>query len=140
MEQLLSSRAIDWREGRRLRAWELHEAGWTQAEIAEALGVTPGAVSQWMRRGREGGGIAALNKRSAPGAACKLSPQQRAQLLTWLDEGLRRTGSAMSYGRANALRRSSRASSACTTPRACEQAAAGVEVESSKACPAGNAA
>ena len=44
MEQLLSSRAVDWREGRRLRAWELHEAGWTQAEIAKALGVTPGAV------------------------------------------------------------------------------------------------
>jgi transposase len=87
MEQLLSSRAVDWREGRRLRAWELHEAGWTQAQIAEALGVTPGAVSQWMRRGRDGGGIAALNKRTAPGAACKLSAEQRAQILTWLDEG-----------------------------------------------------
>ncbi|WP_298235987.1 helix-turn-helix domain-containing protein [uncultured Azohydromonas sp.] len=76
MEQLISSRAVDWREGRRLRAWELQ--GWTQAEIAQALGVTPGAVSQWMRRRREGGGIAALNKRSAPGAACKLSAEQRA--------------------------------------------------------------
>ncbi|WP_169517044.1 hypothetical protein [Azohydromonas australica] len=38
MEQLLSSRAVDWREGRRLRAWELHEAGWTQAEIAAGVG------------------------------------------------------------------------------------------------------
>ena len=28
----------DWREGRRLRAWELHEAGWSGTRIAEALG------------------------------------------------------------------------------------------------------
>src|SRR5258708_34305165 len=30
----------DWREGRRLRAWELYEQGWAQKKIAEALGVT----------------------------------------------------------------------------------------------------
>jgi hypothetical protein len=35
-----------WREGRRLRGWELRQAGWTQAAIAAALGVTQGAVSQ----------------------------------------------------------------------------------------------
>ena len=44
----------DWREGRRLRAWELHQQGWKQKDIATALGVTPGAVSQWMARGRAG--------------------------------------------------------------------------------------
>lgn len=60
MEQVSSSQAVEWREGRRLRAWELHEAGWSQAAIAEALGVTPGAVSPWMRRAREGGGAGAL--------------------------------------------------------------------------------
>ncbi|NML17383.1 winged helix-turn-helix domain-containing protein [Azohydromonas sp. G-1-1-14] len=27
-----------------------------------------------------------MNKRSAPGAACKLLAEQRAQILTWLDE------------------------------------------------------
>jgi predicted transcriptional regulator len=37
----------DWREGRRLRAWELQQQGWKQKDIAAALGVTPGAVSQW---------------------------------------------------------------------------------------------
>lgn len=42
----LSSQATDWREGRRLRAWELIEAGLSQKKVAEALGVTPGAVSQ----------------------------------------------------------------------------------------------
>lgn len=35
-----------WQEGRRLRAWELHQQGWTQQHIAQALGVTQGAISQ----------------------------------------------------------------------------------------------
>jgi transcriptional regulator with XRE-family HTH domain len=46
----------DWREGRRLRAWELKQQGWSQRLIAAALGVTPGAISQWMTRVREDGG------------------------------------------------------------------------------------
>src|ERR687895_717060 len=46
----------DWREGRRLRAWELKQQDWSQRAIADALGVTAGAVSQWMRRARGGGG------------------------------------------------------------------------------------
>lgn len=87
MGQVASSEAVDWREGRRLRAWELHEAGWSQAAIAEALGVTEGAVSQWMRRAREGGGPEALRKRTAPGAAPRLSEAQQARVLTWLREG-----------------------------------------------------
>src|SRR4051812_24944901 len=57
----------DWREGRRLRAWDLHAAGWKQRDIAAALGVSEGAVSQWLRRGREGG-VAALRHRRPPGA------------------------------------------------------------------------
>lgn len=52
MSKELSSREADWREGRRLRAWELHEQGWRQQEIATALAVTKRAVSQWMLRGR----------------------------------------------------------------------------------------
>jgi predicted transcriptional regulator len=53
MEKILSSRATNWREGRRLRAWELHQKGWQQQAIAEALGVTQGAVSQWLKRVKE---------------------------------------------------------------------------------------
>jgi hypothetical protein len=44
----------DWREARRFRAWELHEKGWSQTFISEALGVTDGAVSQWLKTVREG--------------------------------------------------------------------------------------
>src|SRR6266851_5759558 len=45
----------DWREERRKQAWKLKEQGWPQQDIAVALGVSEGAVSQWMKRGREGG-------------------------------------------------------------------------------------
>lgn len=38
MEKTLSSQASDWREGRRLRAFELKKRGWKQAQIADALG------------------------------------------------------------------------------------------------------
>jgi transposase len=83
MEKTLSSQATDWREGRRLRAWELKQQGWNQREIANALGVTEGAVSQWMRRGRQGG-IEGLRKRTPPGAPPRLSEEQRARLLPGL--------------------------------------------------------
>jgi transposase len=87
MEKTLSSQATDWREGRRLRAWELKQQGWNQREIARALGVTEGAVSQWMKRGREGGGVEALRKRTSPGAPLRLSKEQRAQLKELLAQG-----------------------------------------------------
>jgi transposase len=75
----------DWREGRRFRAWELAQQGWSQRLIAAALGVTPGAVSQWLRRVREGG-VDGVRRRVAPGRVPKLTAEQRAQLpglLAW---------------------------------------------------------
>jgi hypothetical protein len=44
MDNSLSKEATDWREGRRLRAFELKEKRWSQQRIAEALGVSKGAV------------------------------------------------------------------------------------------------
>ncbi len=76
----------DWREGRRLRAWELHQQGWKQKDIAAALGVTQGAVSQWLARGRDGG-VAALRTRSSPGAPARLSPDHLAHLPALLARG-----------------------------------------------------
>ncbi len=66
MDNTLSKEATDWREGRRLRAWELKQEGWSQQRIAEALGVSKGAVSQWMKRARQGGGVQALKRQTRP--------------------------------------------------------------------------
>jgi transposase len=76
----------DWREERRKRAWELKQQGWKQKEIAEALGVTEGAVSQWMKRGREGG-EEALKACPSPGATPRLSAEQKAQIPALLAKG-----------------------------------------------------
>ena len=86
MSKEVSSRVTDWREGRRLRAWELSEQGWKQRDIARALGVTAGAVSQWLKRGREGG-VEALRHRPSPGAPPRLSREQLERLPELLERG-----------------------------------------------------
>ena len=67
MDNSLSREATHWREGRPLGAFELKQQGWSQQEIANALGVSKGAVSQWIKRARQGG-IQALKRQAAPGA------------------------------------------------------------------------
>jgi transposase len=86
MDEKRSRDATDWREGRRLRAWELRQASWSQAAIAEALGVTPGAISQWLKRARQGG-VAALYRRKAAGAKPQLTNEQRERLPELLTRG-----------------------------------------------------
>lgn len=86
MEKTLSSQATNWKEGRRLRAWELYQEGWEQRDIGNALGVTQGAVSQWLKRGREGG-VESLRHQPPPGTTPRLSPVQRDQLLKLLSQG-----------------------------------------------------
>jgi transposase len=76
----------DWKEGRRLRAPELSEAGWRAIRIAEALGVTRGAVSQWLKAAREGG-REALRRRPLPGRAPRLTAGQRAAIPALLARG-----------------------------------------------------
>jgi transposase len=76
----------DWREARRLRAWELKRQGWQQQAIAAALGVTPGAVSQWLKRAAEGG-LEALRNRIRPGPTPRLTLEQRARIPELLAHG-----------------------------------------------------
>ena len=45
----------DWKEWRRMRALVLKQDGWPQRAIAEALGVSEPAVSQWLAAARRGG-------------------------------------------------------------------------------------
>ena len=77
---------LDWREGRRRRAWELKQQGWKQQDIAAALGVTPGAVSQWLKRAQELG-VEGLRRHPAPGRQPRLSAEQLTQLPALLAPG-----------------------------------------------------
>jgi transposase len=70
-----------WREYRREQAWVLKQQGWKQKAIAEALGVSEGAVSQWMVRGRLG----ELAARPVPGKAPGLNSEAHAKLRDILD-------------------------------------------------------
>lgn len=81
-----STAAKNWREERRMQAWKLHQQGWKQRDIATALGVTEGAVSQWFKKAKTQG-VEALRHQPPPGATPKLSPEQRAQLPGLLARG-----------------------------------------------------
>jgi transposase len=76
----------DWREARRFRAWELHLKEWTQAQIAEALGVTEGAVSQWFKKVREKG-LQSLCSRTGGGPKPGLTAEQLESLPELLEKG-----------------------------------------------------
>jgi transposase len=84
-------RKADWREERRKQAWKLKEEGWPQKDIAAALGVSEGAVSHWIKRGREGG-VEALKAHPPKGVSPRLTAQQKAQIPMLLAKG------AESYG------------------------------------------
>ena len=91
MKNKPSVQELDQRETRRIQAYELAQAGWKQKDIARVLGVTKGAVSQWMKCAREGG-VEALRRHPAPGAVRRLSQEQMQCLPELLGQG------AMVYG------------------------------------------
>ena len=49
------SRSLNWKERRRYHALKLKRTGWKQKDIATALDVSKGAVSQWMKTAIEEG-------------------------------------------------------------------------------------
>ncbi len=69
-----------------MRAWELSQHGWTQRDIAEALGVGRPAVSQWLTAASQGGPDA-LRSRLRIGPAGKLLPGQRYLIADFLWHG-----------------------------------------------------
>ncbi len=66
----------DWKEWRRMRALSLKHGGWSQRAIADALGVSEPAVSQWLTAARRGGPNA-LRSHPTPGRDCRLTIQQQ---------------------------------------------------------------
>ena len=76
-----------WLEYRRQQAWELSQKGWQQNRIAEALGVTEGALKLARESGAE-----ALKAHPALGPMPRLSKEQKEQLPRLLKAG------AESYG------------------------------------------
>jgi transposase len=76
----------DWKEWRRLRAWELLQQGWSQHDIADALGASEGAVSHWIHTA-EDAGTEALRSHTSPGRPAKLTPAQRRQIPEFLWHG-----------------------------------------------------
>src|ERR1700733_9757181 len=78
--------AHDWKEWRRLRAWELKQQGWFQQDIAEALGVSKEVVSRWFHRVRDVG-VEALLCHPAPGPLPKLATNQKRVIPEFLWHG-----------------------------------------------------
>ncbi len=76
---------------RHLRAWELYEKGWKQTAIAEALGVTRGAVSQWINRAKTEG-REALRSRKGGGPKPRLNASHLKQLGPLLAKGAEHFG------------------------------------------------
>jgi transposase len=64
-----------WQEARRKRAFELKQHGWKPCEIAEALGVSPAAVSQWLAHVRAHG-MEAWRAKPRPTGPIKLTDDQ----------------------------------------------------------------
>lgn len=83
---MVKDKTTSWKEERRKRAWALYQTGWKQKDIAEALGVTQGAVSQWIKCGRAGG-EAGLTEQSKSGAPVRLSAADRQKLPGILERG-----------------------------------------------------
>lgn len=76
----------DWREWRRVRVLELHTQGWKQGEIAQAVGLSQGRVSQVLKVAREQG-VAGLRTHKASGPQPKLNDAQRQALVAMLKAG-----------------------------------------------------
>ena len=75
-----------WREWRRLRALRLKQQGWSQRDIAAALGVREETVSRWMARARDGGPDA-LSAHPGSGHPPKLSDAQKRLIPEFLWHG-----------------------------------------------------
>lgn len=85
----------DWQTQRRLQALKLYQKGWLQKDIAEAVGVTKGAISQWVKKGKDLSPeeqAEALKVKKSPGRPRALSDEVRGQLAQLLAAGAPASG------------------------------------------------
>jgi transposase len=76
----------DWKEWRRMRAVEMKRRGWSQREIAEALGVSDPAVSHRLAVA-ECDGVEALRSHPPAGRVSRLTAQQKCLIPEFLWHG-----------------------------------------------------
>ena len=85
----------DWQTERRLQAVRLYQKGWQQKTIAEALGVTKGAISQWVKKVKDlpqQSWPEALKVKTSTGRPPLLTAKQKRQLATLVDQGAEASG------------------------------------------------
>jgi transposase len=82
----IESSPHDWKEWRRLQAWDLKQRGWKQRDIADALAASKGAVSQWMHRAAFSG-VKSLQSHSSLGHPPKLTATQKGRIPEFLWHG-----------------------------------------------------
>lgn len=80
-----------WQTCRRVQAVTLYyKKGWQQKLIAEALGVTKGAISQWVKKVKdfpEEQWPEILQVKVSTGRPPKLTPEQQKQIIALVDQG-----------------------------------------------------
>lgn len=80
----------NWRQERRLRALALYHKGWQQKLIAEALGVTKGAVSQWLKKAKDlpqERQVEALRIKKSTGRPPVIAKEDRPRLVALIERG-----------------------------------------------------
>ena len=76
----------NWKEQRRFHALKLKKSGWKQIEIAVALQVSKGTVSQWFHKAKNQG-EQSLQLVSPPGRPPELVESQKRMIPEWLSHG-----------------------------------------------------
>ena len=99
-----------------MRALSLKPEGWSQRTIAEALGVSRPAVSQWLAAAQRGGPNA-LRFHSVPGRDCRLTAEQKRMIPEFLWHGPEAYGFRGRVWTCPASPKLSRRSSASATTR-----------------------
>ena len=80
---MLSKKEPEILEARRIQGVELYKKGWSEYDIAEALGVKQASVSRWVTAEREGG-IERLKSSKHPGPKPKLEDAEKGMLVELL--------------------------------------------------------